>query len=204
VDDEEPRRIAEAVRALALHHVVITSVNRDELPDGGAAVFAETIRLTREHNPGCTIEVLIPDFEGNAAALEVVCREQPDILNHNIETVPRLFPILRPQGKYQRSIDLLARANGHGRRTKSGMIVGMGETPDEICHVLRDLRAAGCDVVTIGQYLQPTKAHLPVVRFYDPAEFAAFKTEALAMGFVHVEASPLTRSSYHAAQHAGH
>lgn len=204
VDDEEPRRIAEAVRALALQHVVITSVNRDELPDGGAAVFAETIRLTREYNPGCTIEVLIPDFEGNAAALEVVCREQPDILNHNIETVPRLFPILRPQGKYQRSIDLLARANAHGRRTKSGIIVGMGETPDEICHVLRDLRTAGCDVVTIGQYLQPTKAHLPVVRFYDPAEFAGFKTEALAMGFVHVEASPLTRSSYHAAQHAGH
>ncbi|HSA65598.1 MAG TPA: lipoyl synthase [Nitrospira sp.] len=204
VDDEEPRRIAEAVRALALQHVVITSVNRDELPDGGAAVFAETIRLTREYNPGCTIEVLIPDFEGNAAALEVVCREQPDILNHNIETVPRLFPILRPQGKYQRSIDLLARANAHGRRTKSGIIVGMGETPDEIGHVLRDLRTAGCDVVTIGQYLQPTKAHLPVVRFYDPAEFAGFKTEALAMGFVHVEASPLTRSSYHAAQHAGH
>jgi len=165
VDDEEPRRIAEAVRALALQHVVITSVNRDELSDGGAAVFAETIRLTREYNPGCTIEVLIPDFEGNAAALEVVCREQPDILNHNIETVPRLFPILRPQGKYQRSIDLLARANAHGRRTKSGIIVGMGETPDEICHVLRDLRTAGCDVVTIGQYLQPTKAHLPVVRF---------------------------------------
>jgi lipoic acid synthetase len=158
--------------------------------------------LTRELNPGCSIEVLIPDFEGNSAALELVCRERPDILNHNIETVPRLFPSLRPQGKYQRSLALLARAKADGRRTKSGMIVGMGETPDEIREVLSDLRTAGCDVVTIGQYLQPTKAHVPVVRFYDPAEFAGFKTEALAMGFLHVEASPLTRSSYHAAQQA--
>jgi lipoic acid synthetase len=202
VDAEEPRRIAEAVHALALHHVVITSVNRDELADGGAAVFAETIRLTREHNPGCTIEVLIPDFEGNAGALALVCAEQPDILNHNIETVPRLFPTLRPQGKYQRSLDVLARAHAHGRCTKSGLIVGMGETPDEIRVVLCDLRTAGCDVVTIGQYLQPTKSHLPVFRYYDPAEFAALKAEALAMGFVHVEASPLTRSSYHAAEHS--
>jgi lipoic acid synthetase len=202
VDDEEPRRIAEAVRSLALHHVVITSVNRDELPDGGAAVFAKTIRLTREHNPGCTIEVLIPDFEGNAAALEMVCQERPDVLNHNIETVSRLFPLLRPQGKYQRSLELLARAKAHGLRTKSGLIVGMGETPDEIRQVLRDLRTAGCDVMTIGQYLQPTKAHVPVARFYQPTEFALFKTEASAMGFLHVEASPLTRSSYHAGQHA--
>ena len=204
LDGEEPRRVAEAVQALALHHAVITSVNRDELTDGGAAIFAETIRLTREYNPGCTIEVLIPDFEGNAAALEVVCREQPDILNHNIETVSRLFPILRPQGKYQRSLELLARAKAHGLRTKSGLIVGMGETTEEIREVLCDLRTAGCDVVTIGQYLQPTKAHVPVARFYEPADFAGFKTEALAMGFVHVEASPLTRSSYHAAQHARH
>jgi lipoic acid synthetase len=202
VDSEEPRRIAEAVHALALRHVVITSVNRDELTDGGAAIFAETIRLTREHNPGCTIEVLIPDFEGNAAALALVCGQEPDILNHNIETVARLFPMLRPQGKYQRSLDVLARAHAHGRRTKSGIIVGMGETRDEIGEVLCDLRAAGCEVVTIGQYLQPTKSHLPVVRYYDPAEFAALKTEALAMGFVHVEASPLARSSYHAAEHA--
>ena len=202
VDNEEPRRIAEAVRALALHHVVITSVNRDELPDGGAAVFTKTIRLTREHNPGCTIEVLIPDFEGNAAALEMVCQERPDVLNHNIETVSRLFPLLRPQGKYQRSLELLARAKAHGLRTKSGLIVGMGETPDEIRQVLRDLRTAGCDVITIGQYLQPTKAHVPVARFYQPTEFALFKAEASAMGFLHVEASPLTRSSYHAGQHA--
>ena len=202
VDPEEPRRVAEAVRALGLRHAVITSVNRDELADGGAAVFADTIRLTREHNPGCTIEVLIPDFEGNASALEAVCLERPDILNHNIETVPRLFPVLRPQGKYQRSLELLARGHARGLRTKSGLIVGMGERLDEICTVLQDLRAAGCDVVTIGQYLQPTKGHVPVVRYYEPAEFARLKSEALAMGFAHVESSPLTRSSYHAAQHA--
>ena len=202
VDPEEPRRVAEAVQALGLRHAVITSVNRDELADGGAAVFADTIRLTRERNPGCTIEVLIPDFAGSASALETVCQARPDILNHNIETVPRLFPALRPQGKYQRSLELLAQAHARGLRTKSGLIVGMGERPDEIYTVLHDLRAAGCDVVTIGQYLQPTKGHVPVVRYYEPAEFAHLKAEALAMGFAHVESSPLTRSSYHAAQHA--
>jgi lipoyl synthase len=202
VDPEEPRRVAEAVQALGLRHAVITSVNRDELADGGAAVFADTIRLTRERNPGCTVEVLIPDFAGSASALETVCQARPDILNHNIETVPRLFPALRPQGKYQRSLELLARAHARGLRTKSGFIVGMGEGPDEISAVLQDVRAAGCDVVTIGQYLQPTKRHVPVVRYYEPAEFAHLKAEALAMGFAHVESSPLTRSSYHAAQHA--
>jgi lipoyl synthase len=170
VDPEEPRRVAEAVQALGLRHAVITSVNRDELADGGAAVFADTIRLTRERNPGCTIEVLIPDFAGSASALETVCQACPDILNHNIETVPRLFPALRPQGKYQRSLELLARAHTQGLRTKSGLIVGMGERPDEICTVLQDLRTVGCDVVTIGQYLQPTKGHVPVVRYYEPAE----------------------------------
>ena len=202
VDPEEPRRVAEAVQALGLRHAVITSVNRDELADGGAAVFADTIRLTRERNPGCTIEVLIPDFAGSASALETVCQACPDILNHNIETVARLFSALRPQGKYQRSLELLAQAHARGLRTKSGLIVGMGERPDEIYTVLHDLRAAGCDVVTIGQYLQPTKGHVPVVRYYEPAEFAHLKAEALAMGFAHVESSPLTRSSYHAAQHA--
>jgi lipoic acid synthetase len=214
VDPDEPSRVADAVRALRLRHAVITSVNRDELADGGAAVFAETIRLTRKRNPGCTIEVLIPDFAGNAAALETVCRERPEVLNHNIETVPRLFPSVRPQGKYQRSLELLDRASAHrldtasglrttsGFRTKSGLIVGMGETPDEIRSVLQDLRKVGCDVVTIGQYLQPTKAHLPVVRYYEPVEFARLKAEALTLGFVHVEASPLSRSSYHAAEHA--
>jgi lipoyl synthase len=202
LDREEPRRVAEAVAALGLRHAVITSVNRDELADGGAASFAETIRLIRERSPGCTIEVLIPDFEGKDAAIDAVCEAGPDVLNHNIETVSRLFPVLRPQGKYQRSLKLLSRAKMQGRRTKSGVIVGMGETPAEIHDVLRDLRAVGCDVVTIGQYLQPTSGHLRVVRFYEPAEFARFKAEALAMGFDHVEASPLTRSSYHAGQHA--
>ena len=200
LDPGEPRRIAEAVHALGLRHAVITSVNRDELPDGGASVFAETIRLTRQHNPNCTIEVLIPDFEGNDAALETVCRQRPDVLNHNIETVARLFPLLRPQGKYHRSLELLGRAKAQGLVTKSGLIVGMGETPDEVRDVLRDLRIVKCDTVTIGQYLQPTKEHVPVVRYYEPTEFALLKTEALAMGFSHVEASPLTRSSYHAAQ----
>jgi lipoic acid synthetase len=202
VDVEEPGRVADAIQALGLRHAVITSVNRDELADGGAAIFAETIRLTRERSQACTIEVLIPDFQGNHAAIDLVCRERPDVLNHNIETVPRLFPVLRPQGKYQRSLELLARARTHGLRTKSGLIVGMGESTDEIRSVLKDLRTTGCDVVTIGQYLQPTTRHVSVVRFYEPDEFAEIKKEAVAMGFLHVEASPTTRSSYHAAQHA--
>ena len=200
VDRDEPQRVAEAVQALGLRHAVITSVNRDELTDGGAAIFAETIRLTRRLNPSCTIEVLIPDFEGNETALEIVCREQPNILNHNIETVPRLFPSIRPQGKYLRSIDLLERAKQLGMTTKSGLIVGMGETLDEVHTVLRNLRTVNCDIVTIGQYLQPTRAHLPVAHFYDPSEFVRLKNEALAMGFAHVESGPLTRSSYHAEQ----
>jgi lipoic acid synthetase len=200
VDEREPDRVAEAVQALGLHHAVITSVNRDELPDGGAWVFAETIRQTRRLNPTCTIEVLIPDFEGNDAALATVCAERPEILNHNIETVKRLFPSIRPQGKYQRSIDLLARAKQQGMKTKSGLILGMGETLDEARDVMRDLRAVNCDIITIGQYLQPTRDHLPVARFYDPSEFAALKEEGLAMGFGHVESGPLVRSSYHAEQ----
>jgi lipoyl synthase len=200
VDEEEPSRVAEAVRALGLRHAVITSVNRDELSDGGAGVFADTIKQTRRLNPTCTIEVLIPDFEGNEAALAMVCAEQPEIVNHNIETVRRLFPSIRPQGKYQRSIDLLARAKEHGMRTKSGLILGMGETLDEAREVMRDLRVVKCDILTIGQYLQPTRAHLPVARFYDPSEFVTLKEEGLRMGFTHVESGPLVRSSYHADQ----
>ncbi len=200
LDMEEPRRVAEAIHALGLRHAVITSVNRDELPDGGAAVFAETICRVRQLNPTCTIEVLIPDFEGNAAALERVCGEKPEILNHNIETVRRLFPSIRPQGKYQRSIELLARAKQQGMKTKSGLILGMGETLDEAREVMRDLRSVECDIMTIGQYLQPTREHLPVARFYDPSDFALLKEEGLAMGFGHVESGPLVRSSYHAEQ----
>jgi lipoyl synthase len=202
VDHEEPQRVAEAVQALGLRHAVITSVNRDELTDGGAAIFAETIRRIRRANPDCTIEVLIPDFEGNEAALGTVCGEKPDIVNHNIETVPRLFPSIRPQGKYRRSLELLGHAKQLGMTTKSGLIVGMGETLDEIHGVLHDLREVRCDIVTIGQYLQPTRHHLPVARFYHPAEFALLKTQGIAMGFAHVESGPLVRSSYHAEQQA--
>jgi lipoyl synthase len=198
VDHDEPTRVAEAVKALDLRHAVITSVNRDELDDGGASVFAETIRQTRRLNSTCTIEVLIPDFEGNEKALAAVCGEKPEILNHNIETVRRLFPSIRPQGKYQRSIDLLARAKQLGMKTKSGLILGMGETLEEAREVMRDLRTVDCDIMTIGQYLQPTREHLPVAKFYDPSEFALLKEEGLAMGFTHIESGPLVRSSYHA------
>ena len=200
VDREEPFRVAQAVQAMRLKHAVVTSVNRDELDDGGASIFAETIRQVRQLNPACTVEVLIPDFEGNLAALQTVSNERPEILNHNIETVERLFPSIRPQGKYRRSIKLLERAKQMGMTTKSGLIVGMGETEHEIRQVMQDLRAANCDILTIGQYLQPTREHLRVSRFYHPAEFATFKTEGLALGFSHVEAGPLARSSYHAAE----
>ncbi len=200
VNGEEPRRVAQAAQAMGLRHVVITSVNRDELPDGGASVFAETILETRRLTPSCTIEVLIPDFEGSPAALDRVLDARPEILNHNIETVARLFPSIRPQGKYERSINLLARAKARGARTKSGLIVGMGEAEAEIREVMRDLRGVDCDILTIGQYLQPTKDHLPVSRFYHPDQFEAFRIEGLAMGFAHVESGPLVRSSYHAEQ----
>ena len=198
LDREEPLRVAQAVQALGLRHAVITSVNRDELEDGGAAIFAETIRHIRRLVPACAVEVLIPDFEGNDAALAAVVAEKPDILNHNIETVRRLFPSIRPQGKYERSLTLLDRAKRMGARTKSGLIVGMGETNEEVRGVMRDLRAVGCDIMTIGQYLRPTKQHLPVTRYYHPDEFAAFKAEGLSLGFSHVESGPLVRSSYHA------
>jgi lipoic acid synthetase len=200
IDHAEPRRVAAAVQALGLRHAVITSVNRDELGDGGATIFADTIRQIRELSPTCTIEVLIPDFEGNETALAIVCAEKPDILNHNIETVQRLFQATRPQGKYRRSIELLGQAKQLGMRTKSGLILGMGETMDEAREVMRDLRSVDCDIMTIGQYLQPTRQHLPVARFYDPGEFALFKEEGMALGFAHVEAGPLVRSSYHAEQ----
>jgi lipoic acid synthetase len=201
VDRDEPRRVAEAIRALRLRHAVITSVNRDELPDGGAGIFADTIRLARELNPSCTIEVLIPDFEGNEQALTHVCEQRPEILNHNIETVGRLFPALRPQGKYHRSLDVLRMAKARGMTTKSGVILGMGESLDEVRTVMQDLRSVGCDMLTLGQYLQPTVHHLPVAHYYAPSDFARMKDEGIAMGFRHVESGPLVRSSYHAEQH---
>lgn len=202
VDPGEPRRVAEAVQALNLRHAVVTSVNRDELEDGGASLFAATIREIRQLNRTCTIEVLIPDFEGNEAALTVLCAEKPEIVNHNIETVARLFPLLRPQGKYQRSLNVLRKVKELGMRTKSGLILGMGESLDEAHTVLRDLRSVGCDILTIGQYLQPTRTHLPVCRFYDPSEFLELKEAAQRLGFSQVESGPLVRSSYHAHRHA--
>ena len=202
LDEEEPERVAAAIKTLGIRHAVITSVNRDELPDGGARIFAETIRAIRRELPTCTVEVLIPDFLGDLAALAAVVGEGPEILNHNIETVRHLFPTVRPQGKYDRSLTLLDRAKRLGAMTKSGLIVGMGETAEEVREVMRDLRAVGCDIMTIGQYLQPTKQHLPVARFYHPDEFTAFQAEGKALGFSHVESGPLVRSSYHAEQQA--
>jgi lipoyl synthase len=202
LDEAEPDHVAEAVRVLGLRHAVITSVNRDELPDGGASIFAQTIRSVRRESPACTIEVLIPDFLGDETALETVLAAQPDILNHNIETVPSLFPSVRPQGKYSRSIALLHAASSQGAVTKSGLMVGLGETLDEVRTVIRELRTAGCAIVSIGQYLQPTKEHWPVSRFYQPEEFRLLKDEGLALGFRHVESGPLVRSSYHAERQA--
>ncbi len=204
LDVEEPQRVADAVRILKLRHAVITSVNRDDVPDGGAKLFAETIVRIREVNPTCTVEVLIPDFQGQQHSLATVIDEKPDILNHNIETVPRLFPTIRPQGKYARSLKVLQWAQEMGARTKSGLMAGLGETEEEIRTVMYELRTVGCEMLTLGQYLRPTLAHAPVARFYTPEEFEGFKREAFALGFHHVESGPLVRSSYHAEQQASH
>ncbi|MDR4494612.1 MAG: lipoyl synthase [Nitrospirales bacterium] len=202
IDSDEPNRIGETVRMLGLRHAVITSVNRDELPDGGASIFAETIASIRRFIPSCTVEVLIPDFQGSWEALNTVMQASPDILNHNIETVGRLFPAIRPQGKYQRSLELLDRARVIKGRTKSGLMVGFGETWEEIRTVMQDLRKVGCQILTIGQYLRPTKTHSPVTRYYQPEEFDELKDEAETLGFAHVESGPLVRSSYHAEKQA--
>lgn len=201
LDREEPVRVAEAVKKLNLRHAVITSVNRDELEDGGASIFAETIRQIRRRVPGCRIEVLIPDFKGSYPALRTVIEARPDILNHNTETVPRLYRTVRPQGRYSWSLELLHRAKRHGMTTKTGLMLGLGETLDEVRRVMRDMRAVDVDILTLGQYLQPTKLHLPVVRYVTPAEFETLRREGLAMGFRHVESGPLVRSSYHADEH---
>jgi lipoic acid synthetase len=204
LDPEEPDRVARAAEELSLAHAVVTSVNRDDLPDGGAAHFAATIRAIRGRLPGCTVEVLIPDFCGDGAALETVLREAPDVLNHNTETVPRLYRRVRPQARYARSLDLLARADrarrerGLAMKTKSGLMVGLGETTEEVLETLSDLKAAGCDVVTVGQYLQPHERRLPIERYYTPEEFEAIRAAGEAMGFLRVESGPLVRSSYHA------
>ncbi len=204
VDPAEPDRVAEAARELSLAHAVVTSVNRDDLEDGGAAHFAATIRAIRSRNPGCTVEVLVPDFRGNWDALDLVLDEAPEILNHNVETVRRLYRRVRPDARYEQSLELISRADSRRRRegldlrTKSGLMVGLGESPEELVETLADLRAAGCDIATLGQYLQPHERRLPVERYYAPEEFARLRAQGEAMGFGRVEAGPLVRSSYHA------
>jgi lipoic acid synthetase len=208
LDTDEPRRVAEAVAAMDLDFVVITSVNRDELPDGGAAIWAQTIDRIHQRCPDTQVEVLIPDFCGDWDALQTVLDAKPEVLNHNLETVKRLYPAVRPQAKYQRSIELLRRSKEQGFSTKTGIMVGIGETDEEVFELMRDLidgtqtDRGPCDILTIGQYLQPSAYHLPVQRFVDPAQFAAYREKGEAMGLVHVEAGPMVRSSYHADKQA--
>ena len=202
VDYDEPRRVAEAVAAMGLRWAVVTSVNRDDRKDGGAELFALTIRAIRARVPGCGVEVLIPDFQGSRAALEIVMDVAPDVMNHNIETVPRLYRQVRLGARYPRSLDLLAcaRRSQPAIPTKSGLMLGLGEMRDEVLSVMRDLRAADVQIFTLGQYLRPSPKHLPVIRYIPPAEFDDYRREGYRMGFRHVEAGPLVRSSYHAAE----
>lgn len=203
VDADEPRRVAEGIVRLGLRHVVVTSVDRDDLPDGGAGHFAETARQIKARVPDCRIEVLVPDFRPDPAAIDIVTAAPIDILNHNLETVPRLYKRVRPGAKYEGSLALLQRAKQHRPRllTKTGLMLGLGEERAELRAVFADIAAIGCDIVTIGQYLRPSAAHLPVERYVPPDEFVAIRQEALGFGFRHVEAGPLVRSSYHAWEH---
>jgi lipoyl synthase len=196
-DPEEPRRVADAVARMGLRHAVITSVNRDDQRDGGASIFAACIREIRARVP-CAVEVLIPDFKGDAAALQIVLDARPDILNHNTETVPRLYRQVRPGARFERSLELLRRAKAAGLLTKSGIMVGLGETWEEILETVQHIRAAGTDILTVGQYLRPSPQHLPLLRYYAPEEFERLKAFALTLGYAHVESGPLVRSSYHA------
>ena len=201
VDYDEPRRVAEACAALGLEFAVITSVNRDDRKDGGAELFALTIRAIRERVPGCGVEVLVPDFQGSHAAMNVVLDASPDVLNHNTETVPRLYRQVRLGARYERSLDMLAYAKSTrpGTPTKSGLMLGLGETIEEVIEVMRDLRASRVDILTLGQYLRPSLKHLPILRYASPEEFAELKIRGYEMGFRRVESGPLVRSSYHAA-----
>jgi lipoic acid synthetase len=201
VDYDEPRRVAEACAALGLKFAVITSVNRDDRKDGGAELFALTIRAIRERVPGCGVEVLVPDFQGSHAAMDIVLAAGPDVLNHNTETVPRLYRQVRLGARYERSLDMLAYVKQTRPRipAKSGLMLGLGETMDEVLAVMGDLRASGVDILTLGQYLRPSMKHLPVIRYVAPEEFAELKRRGYEMGFQHVESGPLVRSSYHAA-----
>lgn len=200
LDAGEPRRLADAVAQMGLKHVVITSVDRDDLPNGGAEIFAECIAELRLRMPETSVEVLIPDFKGNPAALQLIVEAKPDILNHNLETIARLYRIARPGGRYPRALELLARAKVLNPEllTKSGIIAGLGEDWDELLGAMRDLRAAQVDILTIGQYLRPSDQHLPIARWYTPDEFAELKRYGMSLGFRHVESGPLVRSSYHA------
>jgi lipoic acid synthetase len=204
VDYDEPRRVAEAAATLGLRYAVVTSVNRDDRRDGGAELFALTIRAIRERIPGCKVEVLIPDFQGSHAAMDLVLEASPDVLNHNLETVARLYRTVRLGARYERSLDVLdyAMAVRPGIPTKSGLMVGLGETNSEVLSAMRDLRTHHVQILTIGQYLRPSAKHLPIARYVTPAEFAGFRTAGYDMGFTHVESGPLVRSSYHAAQAA--
>jgi len=201
VDWDEPSRVVQSVIDLGLKHVVITSVNRDELKDGGAAIFSKCVELIREKAPTCTIEILIPDFQGDVEAFNIIMQNPPDILNHNLETVPRLYHAVRPQADFQRSLDLIKWFSSKGLKTKSGIMVGIGEETNEVIELMRELKNHNCDIMTIGQYLQPTKKHLPVDRYVTLEEFKLFTDEGKKLGFQAVESGPLVRSSYHAEKH---
>lgn len=200
VDLSEPTRVAEAVKTLSLRYAVITSVTRDDLPDGGAAIFAATIQQIRARVPSCQIEVLIPDFQGVLSAQQLVFAAGPDVLNHNIETVPSMYPRVRPQADYQRSMRLLEAAKEAGLVTKTGLMLGLGETEAEVIEVMRDLRRVRCDILTLGQYLQPSASHVPIDRYVSPNDFDRLKAIGIDLGFLHIEAGPLVRSSYHAGE----
>jgi len=198
VDFSEPLRVANAVKALNLKYAVVTSVTRDDVADGGAGIFAETIRQIRITKPDCRVEVLIPDFKGSETALHTVLEANPDVLNHNVETVPVLYSRVRPQADYRQSLEVLKRAADYGSKTKSGIMVGIGETDSQVYNVMKDLLSVDCKMLTIGQYLQPSKDHAPIERFVTPEEFDDYKKVGLEMGFDHIESGPLVRSSYHA------
>lgn len=200
-DLDEPKRVAEAIRLMKVKHAVITSVNRDELKDKGAGVWAATIREVKLQNPGVTMETLIPDFKANWDLLEMVINEKPEVVSHNMETVERLYRVVRPQAKYERSLEQIKRTKEHGRRTKSGIMLGLGETEDEVFKAMDDLVAHGCDVLTLGQYLQPTRMHLEVKEFVSPEKFRMYKEIGESKGFKIVESGPMVRSSYHAEKH---
>ncbi len=201
LDLDEPRRVAEAVQLMGVKHCVLTSVNRDELKDGGSVIWAETIRQVRQLSPSTTMETLIPDFRAKWDNLYRITDENPEVISHNMETVKRLYRLVRPQAKYERSLEQIRRTKEKGCRTKSGFMLGLGETDDEVRQLLQDLHDNGCDVVTIGQYLQPTKHHLAVAEFVHPDKFAEYKAIGLAIGIEYVESGPLVRSSYHAEKH---